>query len=354
MKKASLKFQMIFRMTIALIVISFTIPVAFSQSGVNLKVVTSEMVYENAPFPSCHASTVEETASGIVVAFFGGTAEKNPDVGIWVCRNENGKWSPPAEVANGIQTDGKRFPCWNPVLFQVKGGDMLLFYKVGPSPSEWWGMVKRSNDGGKTWGKETRLPDGFMGPVKNKAVLLSDGTLLCPSSTEKGGWNIQMERTDISCKTWEKGSPAGSERKFSAIQPSVLFHKDGRLQLLCRTKEGVIAESWSTDNGKTWSGLEATSLPNPNSGIDAVTLKDGRQLLVYNPTSTGPNGRGGPRTPLSVAVSAEGKEWNEILKLETEPGEYSYPAVIQTSDGLIHITYTWKRKLIKHVVLAII
>jgi predicted neuraminidase len=163
-----------------------------------------------------------------------------------------------------------------------------------------------------------------------------------------------MERTDISCKTWEKVSPARSERKFSAIQPSVLFHKDGRLQLLCRTKEGVIAESWSSDNGKTWSGLEATSLPNPNSGIDAVTLKDGRQLLVYNPTSTGPNGRGGPRTPLSVAVSADGKEWNEILKLETEPGEYSYPAVIQSSDGQIHITYTWKRKLIKHVVLTII
>jgi len=324
-----------------------------AQKPVNLKIVTQEMVYENAPFPSCHASTVAETGTGIVVSFFGGTAEKNPDVGIWVCRMEKDKWSPPEEAANGIQSDGRRFPCWNPVLYQVKNGELLLFYKVGPSPSEWWGMLKRSGDGGKTWGEAARLPDGFMGPVKNKPVLLSDGTLLCPSSTEKGGWNIQMESTDINCKTWEKSSPALSERKFSAIQPSVLFHKDGRLQLLCRTKEGVIAGAWSVDNGKTWSGLEATSLPNPNSGIDAVTMWDGRQLLVYNPTTTGENGRGGPRTPLSVAISENGTDWNELLKLETEPGEYSYPAVIQSSDGLIHITYTWKRKLIRHVVLKI-
>jgi predicted neuraminidase len=340
---------------IAISAISWVImtSVLYSQTSDDLKIVTREMVYETAPFPSCHASTIAETGSGFVVSFFGGTAEKNPDVGIWVCRNEKGRWSYPEEAANGVQSDGKRYPCWNPVLYQVKNGELLLFYKVGPSPSEWWGMLKRSNDGGKTWGEATRLPDGFMGPVKNKPVLLSDGTLLCPSSTEKGGWNIQMERTDINCKTWEKSSPVRSERKFAAIQPSVLFHKDGRLQLLCRTKEGVIAGSWSADNGKTWSGLEATSLPNPNSGIDAVTLRDGRHLLVYNPTATLENGRGGPRTPLSVAISENGIDWREVIKLETEPGEYSYPAVIQSSDGMVHITYTWKRKLIKHVVLKI-
>jgi predicted neuraminidase len=330
----------------------FLVVPVHSQSSGNLKIIKQEMVYEKAPFQSCHASTIAETPTGLVIAFFGGTAERNPDVGIWVCRNENGKWSPPAEAADGVQAEGKRLPCWNPVLYQVKDGDLILFYKVGPSPSEWWGMVKRSKDNGKTWGESTRLPEGFMGPVKNKPVLLSDGTLLCPSSTEKGGWNIQMERTDISCSKWEKSSPAGSDRKFAAIQPSVLFHKDGRLQILCRTKEGIIAESWSSDNGKTWSGLGATAVPNPNSGIDAVTLKNGLHLLVYNPTTTGENGRGGPRTPLSVAVSKNGKEWNEILKLETEPGEYSYPAVIETSDGMIHITYTWKRKLIRHVVLS--
>jgi predicted neuraminidase len=316
-----------------------------------MKVVKAEFIYENAPFPSCHASTIAETPLELVVAFFGGTAENNPDVGIWVCRHQGEKWTDPSEAANGIQLDGKRYPCWNPALYQVTNGPLMLFYKVGPSPSEWWGMLKRSDDGGKTWSEAVRLPGGFMGPVKNKPVLLSNGALLCPSSTENDGWQIQMETTTDIGKTWTKSAPGRSERKWSAIQPTVLIHTGGRLQILCRTREGYIAESWSDDNGKTWSPLTATSLPNPNSGIDGVTLRNGMQLLVYNPVTTTPGGRSGPRTPLSIAISSDGKNWNEVLKLETDPGEYSYPAVIQTSDGLVHITYTWKRKLIKHVVI---
>jgi len=115
--------------------------------------------------------------------------------------------------------------------------------------------------------------------------------------------------------------------------------------MLCRTKGvGFIAESWSNDRGKTWSQLRATSLPNPNSGIDAVTLNDGRQLLIYNHASKG-------RTPLNVGVSSDGKNWKMQLTLENQPGEFSYPSVIQTVDGMVHIVYTYNRKMIKHVVL---
>jgi predicted neuraminidase len=317
-----------------------------------IKIVQSEFVYEKAAFPSCHASTIAETPDGLVVAFFGGTAEKNPDVGIWVSRNTGNKWTDPVEVANGIISEGKRLPCWNPVLFRYPNGSLLLFYKVGPSPSEWWGMLIKSENNGITWGKPERLPDGFMGPVKNKAVLLKTGVLLCPSSTENDGWKIQMESTPDSGKNWTKVHIMPGDKKFSAIQPAVLFH-DKKLQILCRTKEGSIAESWSDDEGMTWSPLNATSQPNPNSGIDAVTLKDGNQLLVYNPTTITSSGRGGPRTPLAVAISNDGKRWKDMITLESEPGEYSYPAVIQTSEGLVHITYTWKRKLIKHVVIKI-
>jgi len=311
----------------------------------------SEFVFENAPFAECHASTIVETNGKLVAAWFGGTKEKDPDVGIWLSRFEAEKWSVPVEVANGVESPEKRYPTWNPVLFQPRRGPLMLFFKVGPSPSAWWGMLMTSQDQGKTWSKPVRLPDGILGPIKNKPVELSDGTILCPSSTEHDGWRVRFERTADLGKTWTSTGPINDGKEFSAIQPSILFHRDGSLQALCRSRQGYILESWSRDNGKTWSNLVATALPNPNAGTDAVTLKDGRQLLVYNNVGNSPGRSGGPRTPLNVAVSQDGKTWSDLLILENEPGEYSYPAVIQASDGKVHITYTWKRKRIKHVVI---
>jgi predicted neuraminidase len=89
--------------------------------------------------------------------------------------------------------------------------------------------------------------------------------------------------------------------------------------------------------------MSATSLPNPSAGIDSVRLKDGRFLLVYNPSKTG-------RERLDIAVSSDGKTWRSALTLENSAGEYSYPAMIQTRDGMVHVTYTWRRERIKHVV----
>lgn len=321
-----------------------------AQSG-NPAILRSELIYEQAPFPECHASTLAETPKGLVAAWFGGTRERHPDVGIWVSSQAGANWTTPVEVATGVQPDGKRLPCWNPVLFQVPGAELLLFYKIGPSPSTWWGMLKRSTDGGKTWSAAERLPDGILGPIKNKPVLLASGVLLCPTSSEDHNWRVHFERTSDWGKTWQKTAPINDGVDDGAIQPSVLFHPNGQLQALCRSqKSGFIVETWSKDDGKTWSPLQKTTLPNPNSGTDAVTLKDGRQVLVYNPTS--PNmGKSGPRTPLDIAISKDGKTWKTLAVLENEPGEYSYPAVIQTADGLVHVTYTWKRQRIKHVVL---
>jgi predicted neuraminidase len=114
-------------------------------------VVSQEMIFEQAPFNSCHASTIAETPRGLVAAWFGGSAEGNADVSIWVSRQRDGRWTPPVEVANGSQDGGKRQPCWNPVLYQAPGGPLLLFIKVGPSPRAWWGMVMTSVDDGQTW-----------------------------------------------------------------------------------------------------------------------------------------------------------------------------------------------------------
>jgi predicted neuraminidase len=300
----------------------------------------SEFIYESAPFPSCHASTIAQTKSGLVTAFFGGSDEGNDDVGIWLSRYEKGKWTPTVEVATGVQPDGKRHPTWNPVLFQPDTGPLLLFYKVGPSPSRWWGMMMRSSDDGKTWSQPEKLPDEILGPIKNKPVQLADGTILCGSSTEHAGWTIHFERTKDLGKTWTRTKAVTNPSEFKTIQPTILVHKD-RLQALCRSGQRRITEVWSVDNGLTWSPMRVTDLPNPNAGIDGVTLKDGRHVLVYNHTTRG-------RTPLNVAISTDGKSWQPLATLETQPGEYSYPAVIQTRDGKIHVTYTWKRQRIKH------
>jgi predicted neuraminidase len=309
-------------------------------------IIKSEFIYqpEDVKFPSCHASTIAEIPGGLIAAWFGGTAEKNPDVGIWVSRFTNGKWSKPAEAANGIRENNKRYPCWNPVLYN-SGDEILLFYKVGPSPSEWWGELITSDDRGISWSASKKLPEGITGPVKNKPVLLKNGILLCPSSTENEGWRVHMEMTPDNGITWER-TVALSDKNVAAIQPTILLHPSGKIEILCRSKQSQILTSWSEDNGTHWTELVPSGIPNPNSGIDAVTMKDGRHLLVYNHLTSG-------RNVLNVAISDDGVNWKAAVLIENDAAEkeYSYPAVIQSNDNMIHITYTWNRKLIKHIVL---
>jgi predicted neuraminidase len=320
-------------------------------------VLTSEFLNEHASYPQCHASTIAEVAPGrLVAAWFGGTRESAPDVGIWVTRYEAGRWSAPVEVADGIQPDGTRHPTWNPVLFAAPGQPLRLFYKVGPSPRAWWGMVRTSADGGRTWSEAARLLSPLLGPIKNKPVVLADGTWLSASSTEDSptGWRAHVERSQDAGRTWAFIGPIDKGSwDLEAIQGSILFHRDGRLQTVGRTRSGVVFSTWSADSGRTWSPLEALGLPNPNAGIDAITLKDGRHLIAYNDAALPPETRGGRRYPLVIALSADGVCWNKAAVIEDQPlpDGYAYPAVIQTSDGLVHVTYTWNRRRIKHVVL---
>lgn len=316
-------------------------------------VIKSEFIFETAPFRSCHASTIAETQSGLVAAWFGGTAERNPDVCIYMARHENDRWTAPMKVADGVGFSTNRLPTWNPVLFQPKEGPLLLFYKVGPAPASWWGMMTTSADDGKTWSKPQRLPKEILGPIKNKPVQLQNGDIFCASSTEgSGGWRVHFERTSDFGRTWTATPPVNDGKKIGAIQPSILFYPNGRLQAVGRTRDEKMFQVWSDDRGVTWGTMTLLDLPNPNSGTDAVTLRDGRQLLVYNHNiSTGSRNKG--RSPLNVAVSNDGTNWSAALILEEDlnaPNGFAYPAVIQTRDGLVHITYTWERKRIKHVV----
>lgn len=369
-------------------------------------IISDEFLYEKASFPECHGATIVEMKNGdLVASFFGGTKERNPDCCIWVCRKPKGakEWTAPQLAADGVfslkdpqaalagidstctpvkDAKGKliarRKACWNPVLFQVPGGDLILFYKIGLKVSDWTGWLVRSRDGGKTWSKREPLPKGFLGPIKNKPEYIN-GRIICPSSTEgSNGWRVHFEISDDKGKTWKMVGPLDAElsvptqnrkkggintddqeggeaikgegeKPIYAIQPSILKHKDGRLQVLCRTRNAQMATAWSSDNGDTWSKVTLLDVPNNNSGTDAVTMKDGRHVLIYNNFSTLPGTPKGPRTPLCIGVSEDGISWKPVLTLEDSPiSQYSYPSIIQGKDGKLHAVYTWRRQRIKY------
>lgn len=321
-----------------------------------------EFVYEEAPFPSCHASTIAESQGHLVTAWFGGTHEKHPDVGIWVSRKGKDGWTAPIEVANGKMPDGTRHPTWNPVLFQPakrSGKDLplFLFYKVGPSPETWWGMVMTSIDGGRSWSTPKRLPDGILGPIKNKPVETESGMWLCPSSTETeeepSKWQVHLEWSDDQGASWKRTVSLNDGIAIQAIQPSLLHLGGSQWRAIGRTRQDKIFVTDSTDQGKSWSPLRLGSLPNNNSGLDAVTLSNGMHVIAYNHVPGTPGEWGGKRTPLNVSVSKDGETWSPKLVLEDQPGEYSYPAILEGSDGSIHIVYTWNRKRIKYVKLSV-
>ena len=322
------------------------------ESFAQYHLVKEQFINEHTTEKACHASTIVELSPNrLMAAWFAGEHESNPNVCIWLSSAYKNKWTKARKVADGI-FEGKQYACWNPVLVKNKHGKLFLFYKVGPNPREWWGMMKSSVNEGKTWSKAIKLPNNMLGPIRNKSIQLSDGHWLHPSSTESindNVWQSHLEISDANAKNWEKVAiDCGT---YGVIQPSILVHKGEILQMLFRSKQNRIIQSWSIDKGKSWGALTPTNLPNPNSGIDAVMLKDGSFILIYNPLLAGKDWSDG-RNILKVAHSKDGINWTDIYELEHQAkGEFSYPAVIQGSNGEIHITYTFDRKKIKHVVL---
>lgn len=333
----------------------------------------AELIYPvgSTSFPSSHASTVVELKGGdVMAAWFGGTAEGKRDVAIWSARRTGAAWAAPVELVREPGT-----PCYNPVLFYTKDGRLWMYYKYGPSPATWSAGRIYSTDDGKTWSTPEHLPAGLLGPIRAKPLVLADGTIVSGSSIESyREWAVWIERSTDNGATWAKigpivpptdldrkgygdgksngvaDVPGSTDWKFiqGIIQPSVVERGGAKLRLYARStaKTARVTIADSADYGKTWTQARPIDVPNPNSGIDAVSLKDGRVVLIYNNSTTA-------RTPLNLAVSTDGEHFRNFKTLEDQPGEYSYPALVQAENGDLLMTYTWKRQSIKFVRLAL-
>lgn len=301
---------------------------------------------EERPFASCHASTLVQADDGcLLCAWFGGTAEKDPDVGIWAARFADGAWSAPFRVAKVGEVAH-----WNPVLFSDPRHGTFLFFKVGPEVVTWQTYWMRTADSGLTWSQPVELVPGDVGgrgPVKNKAIILADGAWLAPASTEPGSYQPFADRSEDGGSTWQRSADFASDfapvARNGAIQPTFWESSPANVHALIRTSHGYIARSDSSDSGRNWTKQYDSGLPNNNSGIDALRLEDGRVLLIYNPVAED----WGPRTPLNLAVSADnGDSWTDVASLEADEGEYSYPAIVAVPGG-VAVSYTWQRQRIR-------
>lgn len=314
--------------------------------------VTNTFIANPPVTANSHAATlVEFNPNELMAAWFGGKYEGAKDVGIYLSVYKDKKWSVPQPIISPLITQKDTLPCWNPVLFKSKSENLYLFYKVGKNPREWFGAMVISKDNGVSWSTPKYLPEGILGPIKNKPIETTPGVILCGSSTESvedNKWNVHVEKYTEATDSWEKIT-IENPQEFQIIQPTFLVHSPNKIQMLSRSKHNKLITTWSDDNGNTWKKTDSIDVINSNSGIDAVTLAKKTFLLVNNPLPQGKDWFNG-RNVLDVEYSNDGIKWQKLFDLENQAeGEFSYPAVIQTSDSKIHVLYTYNRKHIKHL-----
>ena len=307
-----------------------------------------EFIYQNDPGrPQCHCASIIQLKNGdMLCAWYSGTEEGAPDVAVRYSRKPRGasSWAAPATLA-----DTPNRPEGNPVLWQDPTGKVWCFYCTQMGDG-WRSSQLRciaSTDNGRTWSKPVNMARDLGYLVRCHALVASNGNWILPAYDERDWTGLMFISTNRG-KTWAMSQRISDGGGFEAgvIQPSVIERRDHALRALLRKgpKPALICESYSRDFGRTWTRPQPTRLPNPNASVDQVKLRNGHVALIFNNSGT-------ERTPLTAALSTdEGATWKVMRNLETADGEYSYPSVMQSSDGLIHVVYTHRRTQIRHVV----
>lgn len=286
-------------------------------------------IFDDGRFPYAHMPTITEIASGLAAAFYAGTTEGHSDVCIWFSCYENAQWSSPRMIADGIEHRGRRHACWDPKILRRNGGELILFYSIGPDEGGKWGMMSRSNDLGQTWSQPRRLTLDNI-PYSRRSPVEVGNDVLILSTDRSSGCSVNLRRK--------------SEGTFAPLRLPIVTYPDGRMQLMVRNSTGTLQERWSDDGGQSWSNVENASIRHANSFMDAIRLHDDRVLLVYNPSKTR------ERWPLALAITTDGHTWTDVLVLEADKGRYSGPVLLQTVDNMVHVIYAIQPRRLRHII----
>jgi len=303
-------------------------------------------------YPSCHCSTIIELKNGdLLVGYYAGEGEARPDAAWMLARRQPKKqhFQLPVCIAD---TPGK--PEGNGVLLQNSDETLLLIYgtmqgqlegKAGPGV-RWVTCdlrIKRSIDNGYTWSAVEMIEKNWGHVPRCKPIHLANGDILF--GTEFTTWYSQVWASQNKGQTWQiRGSVPGEPNQH----PSLVLRKDGSILALIRPSGQIpkVLRSVSYDEGCTWSVAEITSNHCPFSALDATCLQDGRIVMAWNNHPKN-------RNPLTLGLSCDGGQtWPYKRNLIQGEGSFHYPAIIQSNDGLIHLTFTNNRRTIDHVVLT--
>ena len=293
-----------------------------------------------------YSPTIVQTTEGLLLAWIGGSGLHHPDASIYLAKRGEKSWSRPVKILSAVHPRTlMQSACRRPVLFQPADETLLLFYKTKTAQGRTTGWLTSSRDNGITWFPPQSLPRFISGPARTKPIALSENLFLCGGDSRDAGRRFHIEKAEAFRENWSwtRTRDLSSAMRHNASEPVLLNHGGGRLQALCRARLGHIVETWSENSGKTWSPVQRTVLPNPDSGLDAAKLEDRKFALVYQHSNR-------ERGVLNLAFTEDGRHWSAAAVLESQPKfHFSDPSIVLGSDGNLHLTYSVNHRQVKYV-----